>query len=184
MRELEYGMHCVRKHAAGIIVWISEVFEKIGTVVYKLEEKIEEKSRKGENISTEEEIIATLVKISSELAVGRYNLKLIYEEYCPYKIKSMKINKEEAIRICLKLIGCLRDIRVYLDNNIETLLKLGIEDAVIDEIREAVGNCEAAIYHLIDTIESITLKVEEQATSEQKEQVSSGQAQEVAEVVS
>ena len=172
MRALEYGMHCVRKHAAGVIAWISEVFEKVGTVVYKLEGKIEEKKGKGEDTKEEEAIIEELIKISEDLAVIRYNLKLIYEEYCPYKVRQTKIGKKEAVRLCLKLIGSLRDMRVYLDDIIPKLLELGVEDAVIDEIREAVGNCEAAIYHLIDTIESITLKEEVSSEGVEKKESS------------
>jgi len=156
MRSLEYGLHCFRKHTNGIIEWLVEIIEKIATTYYKLlDEKKIDKSAKEQ-----------LLKYIEDLAVYRYSLKGIVEE--THKRARTITDDKEAIELCVNLIAYLREIRVYLDEISLELIELGVEEAVYDEIREAVGNCVAAIHHLVDTIESIIKEKSEK--EEQKEQ--------------
>ena len=156
MRSLEYGLHCFRKHINGVIEWLVEIIEKLATAYYKIYE-IEE---------IDIEAKRQLLNYISDLAVYRYHLKAIAEE--SHKKARIITDKEEAIELCVNLIAYLREIRVFLDSISLDLIERGVEEAVYDEIREVIGNCVAAIHHLVDTIESIIKERLEK--SQEKEQ--------------
>jgi|GEM_PF-5820205 len=155
MRSLEYGLHCFRKHVNGVIEWLVEIIEKIATIYYKLseEEKVDEAARKR------------LLKYISDLAVYRYSLKALVEN--THKQAKTISKEEEAIELCTNLIAYLREIRVYLDEISLELVERGVEEAVYDEIREVIGNCVAAIHHLVDTIENVIKERSEKGQEDQ-----------------
>ncbi len=149
MRSLEYGLHCTRKHLAGITAWIVEVEDKLATLYNKVkDEKIKKK-------------IIEDIKVIAEY---RWTLKALLEEF--HKRASEVESLEEAYDICLTLQGVIRSIRKYFDKKVLEWVKMGVEPSVYDEVREIISNILAAEHHIADTYESV---LKEELEKEEKD---------------
>ena len=146
MRSLEYGLHCVRKHLAGITAWIVEVEDKLATLYIK------------ENIS--DDIKKKIREDIKQLAEFRWTIKALLEDYHKRAIQVDKL--EEAYDMCLTLMGYIRGVRVWLDNKVLEWISWGVEPAIYDEVREIISNILAAEHHIADTFESVLKEVSEE----------------------